>query len=145
MLACLRFSDKPVVRWEMAVIAGQDVSTLQEGHIFGYPVDAGMGCFMDVESAKLYLQRFSELNEEIKKKKGPDAYANLYDDLIEPAMQESGEFDFLDFRPYADKPNNVLLFTSGWGDGFYASYWAFDAENRPVALVTDFGYGEDEE
>lgn len=145
MLACLRFSDAPVAEWRIAAWEGQDPSTLKENEIFGYPVDAGMGCFMDADTAKLYFQLEAELNEKIRKEKGPDAYANLYDDLVDPAMAESGDYDFLDLHPYADKPGNILMFTSGWGDGFYASYWGYDANGKPVALVTDFGFGEDED
>lgn len=33
---------------------------------------------------------------------------------------------------------NVMIFSSGYGDGFYASYWGFDDTGSPVALVTDF-------
>jgi hypothetical protein len=32
----------------------------------------------------------------------------------------------------------VIVFQSGYGDGFYASYWGFDAEGQLVCLVTDF-------
>jgi hypothetical protein len=33
---------------------------------------------------------------------------------------------------------NIAMFESGWGDGFYASYFGFDEEGRVAALVTDF-------
>jgi hypothetical protein len=33
----------------------------------------------------------------------------------------------------------VISFSSGFGDGFYPSYMAFDEDGRMVALVTDFG------
>jgi hypothetical protein len=32
----------------------------------------------------------------------------------------------------------IAMFQSGWGDGFYASYWGLDARGEPVCLVTDF-------
>ena len=42
-----------------------------------------------------------------------------------------------------------MVFTSGWGDGVYPSYWALDTSGIPVATVTDFlciegGDGRDE-
>jgi hypothetical protein len=40
---------------------------------------------------------------------------------------------------------NMFIFTSGWGDGEYASYWGFDANGSPVCLITDFGIFEDAE
>jgi len=33
---------------------------------------------------------------------------------------------------------NVVMFSSGYSDGFYASYWGFDADDNVVCLVTDF-------
>jgi hypothetical protein len=33
----------------------------------------------------------------------------------------------------------VIAFSSGWGDGSYPSFWGYDADSQPVALVTDFG------
>src|SRR4029078_4230104 len=35
-------------------------------------------------------------------------------------------------------PANIVMFTSGWGDGFYASWFGYDAQGRVAALVTDF-------
>ncbi len=48
-----------------------------------------------------------------------------------------------------DSPHGLVVFTSGWGDGVYPSYWALDTSGIPVALVTDFlciqgGDGRDE-
>lgn len=34
---------------------------------------------------------------------------------------------------------DIAVFSSGWGDGFYFGHWGFDAEGCPCALVTDFG------
>ncbi|MCD6073040.1 MAG: uncharacterized protein K0S42_3556, partial [Microvirga sp.] len=49
-LARLAISSAPVVRWEMALVAGQDAATLKADEIFGYPVDAGTGSFLDAET-----------------------------------------------------------------------------------------------
>ena len=43
-------------------------------------------------------------------------------------------------RPYGQA--NVAMFSSGWGDGFYASWFGLDEAGRVVALVTDFGVVE---
>ncbi len=45
--------------------------------------------------------------------------------------------------------HGLVVFTSGWGDGVYPSYWALDTSGISVALVTDFlciqgGDGRDE-
>src|SRR4051812_37031399 len=33
---------------------------------------------------------------------------------------------------------NRVVFTSGFGDGYYASYWGLDEQDAPVCTVTDF-------
>jgi hypothetical protein len=33
---------------------------------------------------------------------------------------------------------NVILFSSGWGDGGYASYWDYDASGELTCLVAGF-------
>jgi len=33
---------------------------------------------------------------------------------------------------------NVITFSSGWGDGGYASFWGYDALGDLTCLVTDF-------
>src|SRR5262245_20846161 len=45
--------------WKLALVGNQDESTLGPGRIFGYPVDAGLGCFMDLDSAPLYNERLA--------------------------------------------------------------------------------------
>ncbi|HZG42707.1 MAG TPA: DUF4241 domain-containing protein, partial [Longimicrobium sp.] len=44
--ARIAFSAEPVVRWEMALLDGQDASALAPDEIFGYGVDTGLGAFM---------------------------------------------------------------------------------------------------
>ena len=34
---------------------------------------------------------------------------------------------------------NCVIFSSGIGDGFYASYWGFDEAGQAACLMTDFG------
>ena len=47
-------------------------------------------------------------------------------------------WSWLDWRPSKGCEENIICFSSGWGDGSYASYFGFDADGRPSALVTDF-------
>jgi hypothetical protein len=44
-----------------------------------------------------------------------------------------------DFVLDPDSGLNVVFFTSGDGDGEYASYWGYDAVSDLACLVTDFG------
>jgi len=139
-LAVLRFSDNDIVRWQMATTAQQDLATLKEGHIFGYPVDAGMGCFTDEAGFNLIQRHESELSAQLG-----DKFISYYDDVIDEQMMKNDNFETLNLRPYTDNPHNCVIFTSGCGDGFYASYWGYDEAGKVVCLVTDFCLLEEEE
>lgn len=127
-VACaqLHLSDAPVARWEMARLDGQEQIALGEGEFFGYGVDAGVGCFMDARAASA-LDLHYERDES-------------YDEALIDAL-EAHHMDTWDYADVAlDEGDglNVIMFTSGWGDGVFASYWGYDASGSPACLVTDF-------
>ena len=104
-------------RWDLAVIPGQDLTTLGPRQFFGYGVDAGTGCFMDARLAAAL-------------------------DAGEPcgldAALQSSYVPTFSWANVELRDGSVVAFSSGWGDGSYASYWGFDATGRVVALATDF-------
>ncbi len=53
----IKFTNEQAIEWELATRAGQETKQLKEDEFFGYGVNTGMGCFMDVEAA-LYLQAY---------------------------------------------------------------------------------------
>jgi hypothetical protein len=111
------------VRWEIATRAGEDPDALGPDGIFGYPVDSGTGMFADADTVALAKQNF-------------DRYG---DTLLQRLTDVFNRDDYwtnvvLDPGSGAD----VVAFTSGFGDGGYASYWGFDADDELVCLVTDF-------
>lgn len=120
------------LRWEMALLEGQSLETLEtlgEGEFYGYPVDAGVGCFMDTDAAAAMAER------DQREAADPD-YVSYYDDVL---AGEMGDDDTVDHYPLgAGSASNTVIFRSGWGDGSYPCFWALDAAGEPVALVTDF-------
>lgn len=106
----------PAVRWEPAGFEGD--APPEGDAIPGYGVDAGMGCFFDAEAAK------GDLDEETT-----EAWLAACDtssvDTFTSHVADVGDA-------------NVVMFSSGWGDGFYASFWGLDAHDGLVELVTDF-------
>ncbi|MGE0024481.1 MAG: DUF4241 domain-containing protein [Hyphomicrobium sp.] len=116
----------PVVRWSMALIEGQDVRTLGHDEIFGYPVDSGTGSFFDPAAGRAAGALL-------------DSNPNAWEAWI-----KAGEANGAKIGPYfflLDLPlgaANALMFRSGWGDGFYASWFGYDALGNVAALVTDF-------
>lgn len=119
--ARLAFSAQPVVRWELALLQGQDPSTLQPAEFFGYPVDAGTGSFMDLEAWRTFDARM-------------ERDAGYADELID-GMEKAGSPGWLLLAPGS---GSVAMFASGWGDGAYATYWGYDAAGKLAAALTDF-------
>ncbi|OAB45290.1 DUF4241 domain-containing protein [Paenibacillus glacialis] len=128
----LKLSDTRPIRWEMAVRPGQNVNELKDGSIFGYPVDTGLGCFGDVEA----IDKLDEMEARLQRDLGDD-FISLYDNLIEDVLSERDD-NWGSVIVCEDTGLNVVMFSSGYGDGFYASYWGFDADDNVVCLVTDF-------
>jgi len=118
-LGCVRFSKARPARWEIATAKGQNAKKLAPGEFYGYGVDAGTGCFVDTKS-------FDALEEE---EAGEAIFGGL-----EKTRVYTWAWTNLKLGSA-----NVVCFSSGYGDGFYASYWGFDAKGALVALVTDFG------
>lgn len=121
------FSGTPVARWSMAVIEGQDIATLRGDEIFGYGVDAGTGAFFDPLAGKA-AARLLHAN--------PDAWEDWQTEGERNGPKAVGPHFFL--LDLALGEANAIMFGSGWGDGFYASWFGYDADGNVAALVTDF-------
>lgn len=129
------FSDEEPVRWEIATVEGQNVKDLSEGEIFGYPVESGMGCFMDVETQEC----LNVLENRLFHRKGAD-FLGIYEEFFhEHFFDENGAIDqFALLNPSEEKSGNIFTFETGYGEGFYASYIGLDSSNTPVKIVTEF-------
>jgi hypothetical protein len=125
--ALLRVAPGDPVRWELALTPGQDVAGLGPGEFLGYGVDTGIGSFASAEAAEWLAGA------------GLPAY-EAFSKRLEAAMFPSRN----DIHPVADIPVgdsnglNVIAFNSGWGDGYYPSYFGLDATSKPLVLMTDF-------
>jgi len=113
-----------------------------------------MGCFVDAHVVerrsdeelqglvdRAIEQRF-KLNDSL-------AAQDLVTQLTYPSQQIMDQSGFnLTLDPDTDTFNltldpdtggNAIAFSSGYGDGSYASYWGFTADDELACLVTDFG------
>lgn len=107
-----------VARWSLATAAGQDPSELAPGAIFGYGVDSGTGCFADAGGAPSLAE------------------AAVQEDLT-AGLRET----YVDTWSWAEQElerGGVVAFSSGFGDGHYASFWGWGAGGELLCLVTDF-------
>jgi hypothetical protein len=133
-LAVLWLRDRGSLRaadlnWQMALMEGESLEALGDDEFYGYPVDAGVGCFMDPDAAAAMAER------DKREAADPD-FISYYDDVLEGEMGDANVVDHYPLGP--GSASNMMIFRSGWGDGSYPSFWALDAAGEPVALVTDF-------
>jgi hypothetical protein len=125
--AMVRFRSDPPRIWEMATSIGQDPTVLADDEIFGYPVDSGTGCFMDLDTQRR-LTRMS------------DAAYQQYSDALLAELEDHDVNTWSWANPVIDPSTglNQVAFSSGLGDGVYASYWGLDEHGEIVCLATDF-------
>ncbi len=124
--ARVSFTNATPATWKMAAIVGQVPASLGPDGYFGYGVDSGTGCFMDPFAGKLLAERMDVEDE---------FYCTIIDGMEQTYKHTRS---WLEFRPSAKRDENVICFSSGFGDGSYASFFAFDAQSQLTALVTDF-------
>lgn len=127
--AMLRLSEKNAVRWEMALLPDEDLSSLSEGEVFGYGVDSGTGCFMDEEVGLMINESIFEV-----------PYEETLTTKLEEALSKHdiSTWCWANFCVNESNQANVIAFSSGWGDGTYATYFGYDEEGNIVNVVTDF-------
>jgi hypothetical protein len=123
--ATLRLREETPVHWQMAVSADQDLNSLEVGEIFGYGVDTGTGCFMDYDVNQM-LNNLTEIEPFINQ-----LQADLQKTYIDT-------WDWANICLDKSTQANIIAFSSGWGDGLYATYFGYDADNNLVCVVTDF-------
>jgi hypothetical protein len=118
----------PVANWYPALTATQDARALKPGEIFGYGVESGSGSLLDPQAGSLLRSRLDA-----------DADGDYARTLLE-AMQRTGQpaCSWLEFRPDQSRPENIICFAAGRGDGVFASYFGYSADGRVASLVTDF-------
>jgi hypothetical protein len=136
--ACMRirFQDAPIAEWRMATTRDQNIEELLPFQIYGYGVDAGLGSFADAAGVAALLAEYAKQGKE---------WFDFWEDTIMPALEAANAISGHHTRDFANillDPSsgaNLIICSSGWGDGSYASYWGLCKEGAPVSLVTDFG------
>ena len=124
--AMVRFGPGDPVRWELALVAGQDPATLGPDEFFGYGVDAGTGAFTSPEATALLRD---------------EAAYDAYSKALMAAMFPGGQQFRLTAQVEVDRASgaNVVAFASGFGDGAYPTFVGIDRDGRPAVVLTDFG------
>jgi hypothetical protein len=119
--ARILFNDHPVVKWSYALLPGQENILIGGKEIIGYPVDAQLGLFMD-QAAYQALQKDTVNNRRTVILKATSTHKH----------------DGWRYGIYEFSNQNLVVFTSGIGDGRYANYIGYDANGKICRLLTDF-------
>jgi hypothetical protein len=114
------------VRWEGAHVAGDP-----SADPFAYGVDSGTGSFISPEA----VARLKQLTA--------DQASAVTDALLAEYKSDPATAQTAAVTIDPSTGANVVTFTSGYGDGGYASWFGFDADANAVALLTSFDLVDD--
>lgn len=115
---------------ESAAFKGKD------GKLSGFPVDAGMIAICDEQVGKEYKSFLDNWHKNNPNKNHYDDYfASFFKESENrlPQFQREGG-DFIEWENPESK-NKLVMIASGFGDGFYQSYWGYDANNEICELI----------
>lgn len=140
--AKIKFRPEEATKWILALtddLTEEELNDLGDEEFYGFPVESGLACFLDEETNGQLIAKMDALQER-------DPEANYYDEVLAEEFREySGKNNFSrelgdwnDHRPDKESDNNVIMFASGWGDGYYPAYWGLDEEGNTIELVIDF-------
>ena len=118
------------LRWELALLPGEDPAELGAGEVFGYASDSSLGCFMDAEAALAYAERLDD----------DEDFFDLIADELEKTYVDTWSWANFGLGPAGGL--NVVVFSAGFGEGPFASYVGYDERGEAVRLVTDFALFE---
>ena len=126
--AVVEIAGAEAARWTPALVHGEQPDALDAP---GYNVGSSLGCFMDAQTGARLMEyteivHFDEdefekqLRSQLRKNKKRRAvgWANIGHDYLEPG--------------------NILVFPTGYGDGFYHTYVGRTHEGQVTRVVTDF-------
>lgn len=128
-LAQLILSDAPPAEWKLALTEKQNPNSLSEGEYYGYGVDGGTGCFFDGDSLKAV--------DDLLASESPEGDMGFELFVAEMEKNSVPTRDWANYK-LDETGRNIIMFSSGWGDGFYPTYIGYDASGAVTSFITDF-------
>ncbi|WBA40947.1 DUF4241 domain-containing protein [Hymenobacter canadensis] len=122
--ARILFSANPVKKWELALLPGQKPLPLRSEEYYGFSVDGGTALFLDAASTNRFTAHLRRDR-------------NAYKDMFITGFESQSEHPRNGFL-YAIRQDTLATFSTGFGDGFYATYIGFDDDHKPCRLLIDF-------
>jgi len=119
------FSANAVAKWEFALAQGKKQIPLAGDDFYGYGVDGGQGIFIDSAANASFTRLLS---------KDDNLWEAVFGDETEKNYRNTWTFVLYQFPGH-----NLACFSTGFGDGTYATYVGYDARGNICRLLTDFG------
>lgn len=135
--AKLKVKDTKVTKYVMATAVPETAIQLKDGKTMeGFPVDAGVMCFVDAQVANEYSDFLDKWHAAHPDDNHYDDYfaeffAKSYEEL--PAYQREGG-DFIEWAN-PETGNKLVMISSGLGDGFYLSYYGYDEAGDIAEII----------
>jgi hypothetical protein len=105
----------------------------------GFEVDSGLACFMDGTTARMLR---GAVDAYYANHPSPSFYEAVLAAHFAPNALVAGQSGaWANYHPLPGAPENVVMFRTGLGDGFYRAYWGEAvamAEGPLLCLVADF-------
>ena len=112
------FSNEAVVQWEFALQPGQKQIDLHDTTFYCYGVDGGTGLFIDRKANKIFSRK----------------PISDWEDVFITKAEENNYTGYI----YEFDGHNLATFSTGYGDGCYATYIGLDKNGNVCRLLTDF-------
>lgn len=135
--ARLKIKETAAVKYKLAEsVPGTAAAHLKDGDMSGFPVDAGMMCFIDSAAADEYSGFLEKWHKDNPGKNHYDDYfaaifAESYKNL--PQFQREGG-DFIEWT-IPDTGKRMVMIASGFGDGFYQSFAGYDESGDLCEII----------
>ncbi len=131
----VKFTDEKPALYREALIGNENLEAVTDDDFFGFHVDAGLGCIADAEALSAFDHFIAQLNVE-----------NIYDDYFAKFFEESYQEAPKNQREGGDWINwtipdteyQIPMFASGFGDGSYPVYFAYDNHGDICGLYIQF-------
>ena len=133
--ACVKVEicNRKPIRYELGMTGTENLEQVgEDGGFFGFCVDAGMGCIADIQTQEAYTNYLEECED----------IDSLLCDILAKSYKENPQYQ----TKYGNWANwtipktdcNILIFSSGWGDGVYPCYFGYDEKGDVCGLYILF-------
>lgn len=135
----VEFSGKKPVKYELAVQGNEKLEDVEEDMYFGFFVDSGLGCIADVQTKEALLEYWKKREAE---EDMIDPFNDLFDDLLiensEQYPKYQSEYGSWVNWTIPETKFNIPVFETGFGDGYYPSYFGYDENGEICAFYALF-------